>query len=293
MKKILFFTILTVSQFLHSQNFTYGSVYNYDVGDTIVTAYQEYTMNGYNDPPPEFTYRVFTAKNYSSDSSSISYQYIKHLVLRQPTYPYDASVFISNESFNVTNLDSHITHVYVFPGDTCSKTSDINSVDNCGFNIREIHEGPANHIYPCGFEANLYYDVYTEGVGAFWDYYVGSAHKGSKTYLVAVHKVNGKSCGMVGPLPDGIREWARKDISIKIYPNPSSDKLNVELDQNVAIKGYIIQIRDLLGNLSYRSDHKLMSAESKISIEHIQSGVYFLEVWQEGQLRAVRKITKN
>ncbi|MBL7931080.1 MAG: T9SS type A sorting domain-containing protein [Bacteroidia bacterium] len=294
MKKILLFIILSISQFLQAQNFTYGSVYNYDVGDTIVTAYQEYTMYGTNDPPPEFTYRVFTAKNYSSDSSSISYQFIKHHVLRQPTYPYDASVFISNESFNVANLDSHITHVYVFPGDTCMKTSDINSVDNCGFNVREIHEGPANNNLACSFEANRYYDEYIEGVGAFWDYYVGSAHKGNKTYLVAAHKVNGKSCGgMVGPLPNGIREWEKKNISIKIYPNPSNDKLNLELQTEVAGKGYSIEIKDLPGNLIYRSGEKLISSESEINIQNIQSGIYFLEIWQEGQLRAVRKITKQ
>ncbi|MBL7931081.1 MAG: hypothetical protein JNL60_04240, partial [Bacteroidia bacterium] len=175
MKRFLLSSILFVPVFSNSQNFTYGSVYNYDISDTIVTGYREYTMFGQNDPPEELIYQVFTAKNYSSDSSSISYQYTKYHVSRSPTYPYPWDVLISNENLNVINLDSSITQYYNFTVDTCTDISDTSFVTNCSFNVREISKEPANNSVYCSFEANRYYDEYIEGVGAFWDYYVGSA----------------------------------------------------------------------------------------------------------------------
>ncbi|MBL7933934.1 MAG: T9SS type A sorting domain-containing protein, partial [Bacteroidia bacterium] len=142
-------------------------------------------------------------------------------------------------------------------------------------------------------EANRYYDEYIEGVGAFWDYYVGSAHKGTKTYLVAAHKVNGKSCGSIGPFPTGLNEAIKNAFFVKFYPNPVVGTLQLKLDAAKASQGYKIEMKNVFGSVVYKSDGELSLSETEFDFTNLPRGIYFFEIWQEGQLRVVRKITKQ
>ena len=84
MKKL--FTCLLLLMFLNTkaQSFTYGSVFNYAINDTIVTDYFQYP-NGWmgTNPPPVRTYRIFKQKHYSANQDTVFYQTEDHIITYQ------------------------------------------------------------------------------------------------------------------------------------------------------------------------------------------------------------------
>ncbi len=80
---------------------------------------------------------------------------------------------------------------------------------------------------------------------------------------------------------------------LKIYPNPADEMINVEckmLNEDSQIK-----IINIIGEAIY--DKKLSIQDSSdnvgINIQHLKSGIYFLQVWDKGNLIATKKIIKE
>ncbi|MCR9172074.1 MAG: T9SS type A sorting domain-containing protein [bacterium] len=63
--------------------------------------------------------------------------------------------------------------------------------------------------------------------------------------------------------------------SLQVYPNPAQDHITIKSD--AALVG--IQIKNLLGELVLEAD----GFSSQVSVEHLPSGIYLLEVESEGQ----------
>ena len=74
--------------------------------------------------------------------------------------------------------------------------------------------------------------------------------------------------------------------SIKLYPNPIIDRLNVKLENPIQQDG-VIRVYDIWGKLL--QDRRIISGTSQVNLnlDNLTSGVYFIEV-QEGE-KAVRK----
>jgi hypothetical protein len=262
LKKILFFIYLLASLQSYSQNFTYGSVYNFDVGDTIVTAYAPYQTG--SGKPPEFTYRVFTHKSFSLNQDSVYYTTKEIKVNIIPgNVPFIYTSTTTTRSFFVTHLSaSAIT--YTFTSDSCNSASDTTFTNSCGFNIRE----QSNQIkYECAFEPNYYEYTFIEGIGDFYKNYIGSQHGGWQNYFVSAHKVNGPSCGPVGSIPTGITKWQKPDHKINLYPNPAKDEFAVDLDE----KG-TFTIYDARGNKV--SNGNLERGKNKMDVTVLSPGIY-------------------
>ncbi|MFN6039417.1 MAG: T9SS type A sorting domain-containing protein, partial [Bacteroidota bacterium] len=83
----------------------------------------------------------------------------------------------------------------------------------------------------------------------------------------------------------GISQHINED-EIKIFPNPAKELVNVSLNR----KGNTtLNLMDASGRL-VRTFH-VSTAQSQLSLEGLESGVYFLKM--EGENRLVRKIIKE
>ena len=81
--------------------------------------------------------------------------------------------------------------------------------------------------------------------------------------------------------------------ALKLYPNPVSDKLQLQFE-SPSLKAFTFSICDLLGNELEIFERKGASGSIKeiISTEHLSSGIYYLSIVQDGK-REVRKFVKE
>ncbi|MBL7933933.1 MAG: T9SS type A sorting domain-containing protein [Bacteroidia bacterium] len=290
MKKFLLSVILFVSVFSNSQNFTNGSVHDYDVGDTIVFEYKEYSMTSTSFTPPNVTYRVFTQKIYSVTMDSVTYHFIDRVLDRGTAPPYPTTLITSSGSILIKNLSTPIVFTTTSSNDTCYNVFDKSYINDCGFHVHEHKES-----FLCAWEANHEFTTHIEGVGFFYDSYHGNWYpvKGKSTSLVAVHKVNGKSCGQIGPFPTGLTELSANTFAVKYYPSPVGDELHLKVSAALASQRFKIKIKNVLGQMVYKSDEEFSFSEPVLDVKGLQRGVYFLEIWQKDELRSTRKIVKE
>lgn len=75
--------------------------------------------------------------------------------------------------------------------------------------------------------------------------------------------------------------------SIKVYPNPTSDILRVELTNNLGASASF-KIHNLLGQTISQGDVK----EDRIDVSNLNTGLYFVEITSEGK-RGVRRFIKR
>ena len=68
-------------------------------------------------------------------------------------------------------------------------------------------------------------------------------------------------------------------ISFKLFPNPTSSEINIEVNNGYNEKG-TIKIYNLLGNLVYE-DKKIIEKNELINIEHLESGIYWVAIEME------------
>lgn len=144
MKKLTLVFIILSNINLLAQNFTNGSVYDFNVGDTIVTSYTHLNGSITSPEPPMFTYRVFTNKSYSPNQDTIVYT--AHDVISgytcSPCSPFGNMYvpIISSYTTNlvVTNLNASAIN-FAFASSTCGPRVDTSYIDDCG-----MHE---HHAY--------------------------------------------------------------------------------------------------------------------------------------------------
>ncbi len=79
----------------------------------------------------------------------------------------------------------------------------------------------------------------------------------------------------------------RDKMSLKIYPNPSQNEVNVEFTNQETID--CIKLFDLNGKLIWTSTKNL---DTPIDISYLGSGIYFLQAFSE-RGSSVAKLIKN
>lgn len=85
---------------------------------------------------------------------------------------------------------------------------------------------------------------------------------------------------------------------MNIYPNPTSDVVNVQLTMNNEQTGNVaIQVFDVYGKMLDASNvvnkHGLSTQTTQIDLSRYANGVYFIKAMSEGNVLAVRKVVKN
>ncbi len=91
-------------------------------------------------------------------------------------------------------------------------------------------------------------------------------------------------------VPTGITNVNDDHTEVKIYPNPTSDFINV--DVNTTLPGDIeVQVYDMLGqriNTTQATDHK-----ASINVAYLPAGCYLVDCYREGAKIATAKFIKN
>jgi len=89
-------------------------------------------------------------------------------------------------------------------------------------------------------------------------------------------------------LPDGINEQIQADNSVKVYPNPGSDKVNIDFNEELTGS---LKLFSVNGNIlmSKEFDHQNML---QIDIEKLEVGSYYLKV-ETANKSVVKKLVKQ
>jgi hypothetical protein len=85
-------------------------------------------------------------------------------------------------------------------------------------------------------------------------------------------------------------------ISMTLYPNPTSDLVNVQLTiNNEQLEGIEIQLFDVYGRLLdiVETGHAPSPQTTQIDLSRYAQGVYFVKAVSEGKVIAVRKVVKR
>lgn len=266
-----------------AQNFTNGSVYDFSVGDTIVSSYQAYKRNN-ADGPPTYNYMMITGKIYSPNLDTITY--LTHNVHFTPVGCMNCSVVITADdgAFFVTDLNSSVIN-YTFSLGVCRIQKDTSYVGFCGFNehVKYVADKPG---FTC-YEAPRIKDTYIEGIGKFiLDQHLNGipTEYGYETKLISAHKV-GKNCSIIGQIPNGISEFSRRNGDLKVYPSVSNGEFIIETE-----KDGILSISNALGQEVYRRE--VSEGKNNIELSLQPEGIYFIHFQMDGFFLS-RKIIKN
>ena len=81
-----------------------------------------------------------------------------------------------------------------------------------------------------------------------------------------------------------------KNSSIKIYPNPVSDILKIEIDNDLIISSY--SIIDKLGKVLVKTDASINQNQKQIDISNLSNGFYFLKL-KSGNQEIIKKFIKK
>ena len=97
---------------------------------------------------------------------------------------------------------------------------------------------------------------------------------------------------VVTVLPNGVDELRIGNEELRIIPNPNNGVFDVEiLNSEFRIKDEELRIVNVLGQEVKKE--KLLSKKQKISLEGIESGIYYLQIVSKGTTVGVKKIIKQ
>ena len=281
MRKITLLLIFLSKINLSAQSFTNGSVYDFNIGDTIVTAYTHFTNAFGGSEPPMTTYRVFTNKYYSPSQDTVFY--IAHDVVSGYTNApfYIPTISSYTVKLVVTNLNASAIN-FAFTSSTCGPRVDTSYINDCGMHEHHAYLDNFHNNDSCFEPPTIDYRI-VEGVGIFEHvlYLNGfPVFGGNKTQLLWFRKGN-KRCGDATAIPNGIQEWSITAERLRVYPNPSDGIYTVE------IKGKgMFSVSNPLGERVYTNS--LPEGASKIDLTNFPSGVYFMTCISENKIFTAR-----
>ncbi len=90
--------------------------------------------------------------------------------------------------------------------------------------------------------------------------------------------------------PQGILE-TENQLSITLYPNPTSGDLNIDLSESTDIS--LINIFDLQGRLVLAEQADRNNRSQKISVANLNNGIYFIELIKTNRQKTTGKFIKN
>ena len=231
------FTFCTIT--IKAQNVvTFGSVYNYEVGDVICTR-THWSSDVTSWPMP--IVQTFLAKSYNTDSSAITYTIeTKSFTVTGNPPNFDTLIATNIADKVVTFLDSVIgaysitDSTYYFPGlPSCSNTGAGFSTDSilsdtsglvCNNGFRKWHTfGCSMDFEPCQTEI-----TYINGIGGPFGHFHYPAEycDGDYSYIYSIKNNGQDTCGVYLRLATGITENVFDNNPV-YYPNPTNGTTTV------------------------------------------------------------------
>jgi hypothetical protein len=81
-----------------------------------------------------------------------------------------------------------------------------------------------------------------------------------------------------------------KESSLQIFPNPTTDIINIQLG-NIDLEQTVLNIYDMYGKLI--QEVEIDNGYKAVNVEHLSNGVYFMQLFNKGQVIDSRKIIKQ
>ena len=78
-------------------------------------------------------------------------------------------------------------------------------------------------------------------------------------------------------------------IAIKLYPNPTSQMLNIS--SNINFNG--LQVVDLQGRIVYNQTIGNLSSSTRINISELNAGIYFVKISNNQGVISTQRFIKN
>jgi len=266
--KHYFLSLIFLSFFYgRSQNFTNGSVYNYNVGDTIVTSYTQYMAYPGTQPPPTWTYRIFTGKHFSSNMDTVFYA--THDVVENYTcYPCYPVIATYNSTFSVTDFTISVIN-FGFTSGSCGKRIDTSYINNCGLFEHDAYLDNAQADSNCFEPPTLAYTV-IEGIGVFeHNLSLTAAYpnpSGFETRLEWYRKGSNR-CGQSSGIPDGISDVNFTIEKLKVFPNPSRGNYTIDTNEEGILTVINFFGQEILSE-------KISREHKQINLTNVTEGVY-------------------
>lgn len=103
------------------------------------------------------------------------------------------------------------------------------------------------------------------------------------------HPHYGNNCSAIC-VGGGVKEYTNK-INLAVYPNPTSNSITVKLPVRKKYGVYKIELSNMFGEVC--KEISSVNTKAEIDLSQLQSGIYFLQVFEERNLVAVEKIVKE
>ena len=259
-----------------------ADVYNYDIAEVFIDEDASGGEHRYDSPNSNaenaFAYHIYA--DYPEEGEVSTNLYVGDMATTPPNYAFHFPDFALRKTGNTAVWEFSLI-VY---NDTYSPTN----IENARVTLQTGKEMGLSVAYCDNDNPNENPKVRDNMFGSVWEPSPGNLHWINADYFGHIKLVSDISTGV-------IEEKIDQTNSIKVYPNPSSSKLQLELD-NPYLGEISIKLYDILGQEVYRtSDVKTDQLFNKtISLNYLSSGIYFLQT-QLGKTSLCKKllITKN
>ena len=95
--------------------------------------------------------------------------------------------------------------------------------------------------------------------------------------------------GFVDPIAVDVKD-EYSELGARVYPNPFVSDFSIELDEG-NVENYDVLVLNLLGE-SVHFDRSNLGQRMDISLSHHTTGIYFVQIYDNGQLRKTIKLNK-
>jgi len=281
MKKILLaYIILGLNLSIYGQELmTIREVFNFKIGDEFQIT------NMANGQPPNADRITITGKYYSSDNDTLFYarfhdSYHSSVVWgEEPHLEY--YFWTDTDTIYYKKLDSSLLYYDIgfqqnqyieYSNELCDSL-----INGCAY-----ESGP-------GFENNFTRNEYGRGLGKTYAYfYNGSGHEEMWNFRLFYYKKGDLECGDPDMVTVGIQEKNRQEFEFTIYPNPATSFINIKCQTPSDFIQCIIT--NAQGQIMLSA--QLNGDEHRLNINHLESGIYFLQI-NDGTRLAIKKFIKE
>ena len=281
MKKILLaFIIFGLNLSIYGQELmTIREVFNFETGDEFQTKGTTISQ------PPNADRIAITGKYYSPDNDTLFYTMFHDSYYTEVVYGDEPHLeyyfWTDTDTIYYKKLDSsllyydhgfQINQYFEYSNALCDSL-----INGCAY-----ESGP-------GFENDFIRNEYGRGLGKTKAYfYSGSGHEEVYNIKLFYYKKGDLECGVPDLVTVGIDEKNRQEFEFTIYPNPANSFINAKCQTQSDFIQCIIT--NAHGQIIL--SEQLNGDEHRLNINHLESGIYFLQI-NDGTRLAIKKFIKE